>query len=185
MTETALGVIADDGTMAVDVGIEGRVAQIALSELNDDLPVVMEDEVVRYLVYIGLKNVLQDSHASIKRADFDSDDAWKDAKLGRALKKLDALYAGEVRMVAAASGSKGDEVKARAMVIIEGHVKSEWRKANKKLDAKAIEDEKKKRYAAKTALWRDLAAVQLRREAEELAEIEKRMAGEDLTMGRP
>jgi hypothetical protein len=53
--------------------------------------------VAEYVWAIGLKNILQDSHASIVRKDFESDDEWIAAKRAKAELKLGALMNGEVR----------------------------------------------------------------------------------------
>lgn len=53
--------------------------------------------VAQHLILLGLKNALQDSHASIVRKDFESDDAWIAAKRERASVKLGAMMNGELR----------------------------------------------------------------------------------------
>lgn len=55
------------------------------------------DQVDAYIYFIGLKNILQDSHASVVRKDFKSDDEWTAAKRAKAELKLGALMNGEVR----------------------------------------------------------------------------------------
>ena len=51
----------------------------------------------QHLLTIGLKNVLQDCHASIVREDFSSDDEWIAAKRAKAELKLGAMLVGDVR----------------------------------------------------------------------------------------
>lgn len=173
-----LGTVAD-GRMAVDIGNGGKALEVDLDQVAEGLAESLGDnEVVRYLVYIGLHNVLQDAHASVKKEDFADEDAWRAAKEQRALKKLDALYAGDVRMVAAASGSRGDEVKRVALQIVERHVRADFVKNKQKLEPKAIGDRVKAVYNAKTAVYRDLASAQIRREAEEMAQIEAASAAD-------
>lgn len=53
--------------------------------------------VAQHLVMLGLKNALQDSHASVVRKDFESDDAWIAAKREKAGLKLGAMMNGELR----------------------------------------------------------------------------------------
>jgi hypothetical protein len=53
--------------------------------------------VAQHLVMIGLKNTVQDSHASVVRKDFESDDAWIAAKREKAALKLGAMLNGELR----------------------------------------------------------------------------------------
>lgn len=74
-----------------------------------------------HVVMIGLKNILQDSHAG------ESD---PDLARAHAEKKLAALMSGEVRVHA---GREGDPVKARAKHIATGMAKKVWRAAGKKL----------------------------------------------------
>jgi len=54
-----------------------------------------------HVVYIGLRNLLMDSHASVKREDYavgdDGTKLWRDAAMAAALKKLDAMERGEIR----------------------------------------------------------------------------------------
>lgn len=176
---TELGTVAD-GRMAVDIGNGGKAVEVELDKVSDGLGDALSgDEVVRYLVYIGLHNVLQDAHASVKKEDYENEEVWRIAKEQRALKKLDALYAGDVRMVAAASGSRGDEVKRVALQIVERHVRADFVKNKQKLEPKAIADRVKAVYNAKTAIYRDLASAQIKREAEEMAQIEA-AAAEDI-----
>lgn len=54
-------------------------------------------QVIEHLLKIGLKNVVQDSHASVVRKDFNSDDEWIAAKREKASLKLGALMTGELR----------------------------------------------------------------------------------------
>jgi hypothetical protein len=65
--------------------------------------------VAEYVWHIGLKNILQDSHASIVRDDFESDEAWIAAKRDRASLKLGALMTGEVRQQRANRVPKADD----------------------------------------------------------------------------
>ena len=47
--------------------------------------------------YIGLRNILMDSHASAKRELFEDEIAWRNASKAMAEKKLAAMLAGEIR----------------------------------------------------------------------------------------
>lgn len=71
-----------------------------------------------HIVRIGARNVLMDSHANVKREDYPEGDegtaAWRDASLAQAMKKLDALYKGEVRANATTRVSTVDPVEAEA-----------------------------------------------------------------------
>lgn len=78
-----------------------------------------------HVVYIGLRNILMDSHAGIT-AD-KSKDVEADSR-AVAEKKLDAMYAGEVR---SAGTRTGDPVKAEAIRLATDQLKAAYRKAGK------------------------------------------------------
>lgn len=61
----------------------------------------------------GLQRRLNDSTGAVKRDDFDSDDAWRDACVGQAMKTWDALVKGE--KAARAPRRAGDPVMAIAL----------------------------------------------------------------------
>ncbi len=65
--------------------------------------------VIEHLLKIGLKNVVQDSHASVVRKDFKTDDDWIAAKRERASLKLGKLLAGELRAQKAERQPKLDD----------------------------------------------------------------------------
>ena len=74
------------------------------------------EAVFGHIVYIGLKNILQDSHAGAKREDFDSDEAYKAASLAMAQKKLDAMYNGVLRAnTSGPRASSVDPIQAEAL----------------------------------------------------------------------
>jgi hypothetical protein len=95
-------------------------------------------DVLAHVIYIGLRNVLMDSHAShTKEADGDNFVANSRATAER---KLEAMYNGEVRAI---GQREGDPVKAEAIRIATGHIKTALRKAGRKLadvDAKVIRE---------------------------------------------
>ena len=92
--------------------------------------------VMDHVVYIGLRNILMDSHAGIS-----TDEADYQAKARATVeKKLQAMLNGEVRV---AGTREGDPVKAEAMRLATEAVKAMLRKAGKKVssyDAKSIRD---------------------------------------------
>ena len=47
--------------------------------------------------YIGLRNILMDSHAGCKREDFDTEIEWRNASKAMSEKKFAAMLIGEVR----------------------------------------------------------------------------------------
>lgn len=52
----------------------------------------------QHIVMIGLKNILQDCHASIVREDFATEDEWIKAKREKAELKLGAMMTGDIRV---------------------------------------------------------------------------------------
>ena len=92
--------------------------------------------VMEHVVYIGLRNILMDSHASIT-TESDGDNMVANAR-ATAEKKLAAMFAGEVRV---AGTREGDPVRAEAVRIASERVKAALRKAGRKvsdIDAKAL-----------------------------------------------
>ena len=83
------------------------------------------DAVVNYIFTYGLKQMLNDVHASEKDAA---------AKLGLSQKKLDSLYRGEV---AQARASSADPVKREMRALAEADVKDAMRKGGIKASALA------------------------------------------------
>lgn len=101
--------------MDIEIG-KGLKINIALPWLG--FPGQLE-AAAAHIVRIGARNVLMDSHANIKREDYPEGDegtaAWRDASLAQAMKKLDALYKGEVRANATTRVSSVDPVEAEAL----------------------------------------------------------------------
>jgi hypothetical protein len=87
-----------------------------------------------HVVYMGLRNVLMDSHAShTKEADGDNYVANSQATAER---KLAAMYAGEVRAIGT---RESDPVKAEAIRFATNQVKAYFKaKGQKNVDAKDI-----------------------------------------------
>lgn len=65
--------------------------------------------VIEHLLKIGLKNVVQDSHASVVRKDFKTDDEWITAKRAKAAQKLGAMMNGEIRITSGTRQPKLDD----------------------------------------------------------------------------
>lgn len=59
-----------------------------------------------HVLMIGLKNLVQDSHASIKREYFETDEEWKAAAKARAEMKLGAILSGDLRTQSATRAPK-------------------------------------------------------------------------------
>lgn len=103
----------------------------------------LNDAVMAHVVAIGLRNILMDAHASVTRDEVGDD--VQAQSLAASQKKLDAMYAGEVRT---SSTRTGDPVRAEAIRIAVDKVKAALRKAGKKVtdyDAKAIRDAAEKK----------------------------------------
>jgi hypothetical protein len=86
---------------------------------------------------IGLRNILMDAHANVKREDYELEGDYRAAKLALAQKKLDGLYNGNVRTNAASVARAVDPVEAAAMRMARvfvnsramGKDKADWFKA--------------------------------------------------------
>lgn len=103
---------------------------------HDKLPQAAMDHVV----YIGLRNILMDAHASITSDEYPNETARKEAASAMVEKKLAALMAGEVRVQ---STREGDPVRAEAMRMATAQITALIKKAGKKVadyDAKAIRE---------------------------------------------
>lgn len=101
-------------------------------------PSKLPENALAHVIYIGLRNVLMDSHASIT-AESNPNDLTA-AATAMAEKKLAALMAGEVRV---SSSREGDPVKAEAIRIASDTIKTALRKKGKKLsnvEPKAIRE---------------------------------------------
>lgn len=94
--------------------------------------------VMEHVVYIGLRNILMDSHASVTR-ESDGENFVANAQ-AQAEKKLAAMMAGEVRV---AGTREGDPVRAEAIRIASDMIRTALRKAGRKVsevDAKALRE---------------------------------------------
>lgn len=102
----------------------------------------MPQNALDHILYIGARNILMDSHAGInaKAHPTMTDSDIVDQSRATALKKLDALMAGEVRVQ---STREGDPVRAEALRMATDIVKVKIRKAGRKVadyEAKAIRE---------------------------------------------
>jgi hypothetical protein len=88
----------------------------------------LPEAAMAHVVYIGLKNILQDAHAGEGNPDLARADAEK---------KLAALMSGQVRVN---TGREGDPVKARAKMIATGHAKKQWVGQGRKLRDMTTDD---------------------------------------------
>lgn len=98
----------------------------------------MPQAAIDHIMYIGARNVLMDSHASITKES--NPDDLADAAMALAQKKLDALMRGEVRVQ---STREGDPVRVEALRMATDQIKAIIKKARRKVsdyDAKAIRE---------------------------------------------
>lgn len=85
----------------------------------------LTNPVARHVVYIGLRNILMDAHASITTDEPD----YQAKARAVAEKKLDALYSGEVRV---AGTREGDPVRAEAIRLATAQVDAALRASGRK-----------------------------------------------------
>lgn len=85
--------------------------------------------VMDHVVYIGLRNILMDSHANIAKDEQD----YKAKCMAVVNKKLNSMYAGEVHSIA--SRDRLDAVEAQARQLALGHVQNAVKKAGKRLNS--------------------------------------------------
>jgi len=112
--------------------------------------------VLDHVQYIGLRNILMDAHASVTTDEAD----YQDKALAVSQKKLDAMYAGEVRV---AGTREGDPVRAEAMRLAIAMIDTALRKAGRKPSAV---DAKVKREKAQSLITPELLAKAAERVAE-------------------
>lgn len=100
----------------------------------------MPQTAIDHILYIGARNILMDSHASITAEEFPDADKRQEAASAMVQKKLDALMAGEVRVQ---STREGDSVRAeamhRAMAIVKAILKKNGKRASD-YEAKALRE---------------------------------------------
>lgn len=106
---------------------------------NIELEVVetkFNDEVMKHIFYIGIRNVLMDSHAGVNAKaspELTAKQVQEQSKAA-ALKKLDALYRGEIR-VAGTRSSSIDPIELEMKRIAIKLAQDIFRKAGKKLSS--------------------------------------------------
>jgi len=109
-------------TNIVQVKIGG---DLVISVDKDRLPA----NVMEHVEYIGLRNILMDAHASITAEEYG--DETDSASMAVAQKKLDAMYAGEVRQIAERTT---DPVRQLMLDAAEKAARALWKKTAAKGD---------------------------------------------------
>lgn len=100
----------------------------------------MPQTALDHILYIGARNVLMDSHASITAQEYPNADEREAAAMAMVEKKLAALMRGEVRST---STREGDPVRAEALRMANEALKAKIKAAGKKVgeyDAKALRE---------------------------------------------
>lgn len=100
----------------------------------------MPQAAIDHCLYIGARNILMDSHASITADEYPNESARKDAAEAMIAKKYEALMRGEVRVQ---STREGDPVRAEALRMATDQIKAIIKKAGRKVsdyDGKAIRE---------------------------------------------
>lgn len=118
--------------MKVEIG-KGLALDVATETLREHAPVW------EHVVYIGLRNILMDAHASAKVTDYASPEKYRAASLAMSQKKLDAMLRGEFR--AAHTGPRAshvDPVAAEALRLARVFVYGRARGWEKKADAAIV-----------------------------------------------
>ena len=121
--------------MQVNVGkgitLDVDVTRLGFAPESELSPVAL------HVIYLGVRNPVMDSHAGITK---ESGVDYVAQSRAQATKKLESMYAGEVR---AAGTREGDPVKAEAMRLAIKAVQAAIRKAGKKVsdyDTKALRE---------------------------------------------
>jgi hypothetical protein len=92
------------------------------------------DEVQDHIIYVGLRNILQDAHASMTPEKANGGDVQALSR-EMAERKLAALVRGELRVI---GQREGDPVKAEALRLAINGLKKKAREEGKKIDEKEI-----------------------------------------------
>lgn len=100
---------------------------ITLDVSWEDLP----QNALEHVIYIGLRNILMDAHASITKDEYPDPDHLMATAEALAERKLSALMKGEVRV--AGTRSRVDQVMAEAIRLATAMVKKGLQKAGKRL----------------------------------------------------
>lgn len=129
--------------MKVNIG-KGIELDIDTSKLNES--------VMAHVVYIGLRNILMDSHAAITK-ESDGDNMQANAEAA-AMKKLDAMYNGEIRV---AGTREGDPVRAEAIRLGTADVTAAYRAKGIKPDPKKVRE----LVVANVGRWMEKAAARV------------------------
>jgi hypothetical protein len=138
-------------------------------------------EVHKHALMIGLKNILQDCHASIVREDFKTDDEWIAAKRAKAEMKLGALMTGDIRVHSGERKPRVDDFTTAARKYVLSRLSKDVRKKLADMPDKGVET-LDKMFAKNEAKLRPIieqAIADAARKAKESAEL---AASLDLTL---
>lgn len=153
--------------------------------INFDITADMLQELAKHgeafghVIMIGLKNLVQDSHASVKREDFETEEEWKAESRRVAEQKLGSIIAGDIRKASATRQPKlsDREAFARKWLVVKlkaafvaKHGKESWKEKTEgdsgaEFIAALIEKNAPKFEAEIEAAWQTELAAK-KREAE-------------------
>ena len=91
-----------------------------------------------HVLMIGLKNLVQDSHASIKREDFADESEWLAASKAKAELKLGAILSGNIRAQSGDRKPKVDDFTNAARKVVLSLLPAEKRKELAAMDDKGV-----------------------------------------------
>lgn len=146
-------------------------------DAGKDIPIDVSDEQINKLASfdnvrervwrIGLRNILMDSHASVKYDDFETEIECRNAKRDKAMSVLEAMLAGESR-VARERAPKADDFTTAMRRFVVGLFTKDERKVMAKspdhgvalIDARFAKNEAKLRPLIEDKIARDLADVE-------------------------
>jgi hypothetical protein len=124
-------------------------------------------DVQNHIVYVGLRNILQDSHASMTAEKANGGDV-QELSREMAEKKLAALLRGELRL---APSRESDPVKAEALRLAINGLKKKHREDGTKIDEKDLKA-KAKDFLATPSPALDKLMAKAKRNVKEAADID-------------
>lgn len=97
-------------------------------EITDDMILQLgnHQNAFDHVLMIGLKNLVQDSHASCKREDFETEDEWKAESRRIAEMKLGSILSGDIRKTSGTRTPKLSDKDAFARKWLVAKLKAAW-----------------------------------------------------------
>lgn len=110
--------------MAFNLKVGKDIEFAITAEMLEEL--AKHGEAFGHVIMTGLKNLVQDSHASVKREDFATEDEWKAESRKVAEQKLGSIIAGDVRKQSTARTPKLSDREAFARKWLVAKLKAAW-----------------------------------------------------------